>query len=140
MSVDAETSAPEGVAPVVLQVLPALNTGGVERGTVDIAEAVVEAGGTTLVASEGGRLMHELQRAVSVLWRNTNAGSCTALQSAFHASRIRIGAMMYQRAGQQNLRNEQLADELRLSCERLATSLERLAKQIHDIAARVEAA
>lgn len=62
MSVEAVTSAPEGVAPVVLQVLPALNTGGVERGTVDIAEAVVEAGGTALVASEGGRLMHELQR------------------------------------------------------------------------------
>jgi glycosyltransferase involved in cell wall biosynthesis len=63
MSVDAVTSEPEGVAPVVLQVLPALNTGGVERGTVDIAEAVVEAGGQALVASEGGRLMHELQRA-----------------------------------------------------------------------------
>ncbi|MPY72797.1 MAG: glycosyltransferase [Alphaproteobacteria bacterium] len=63
MSVDAETSAPEGRAPVVLQVLPSLNTGGVERGTVDIAEAVVEAGGEALVASEGGRLAHELQRA-----------------------------------------------------------------------------
>ena len=45
MAVDAETSAPEMHAPVVLQVLPALNTGGVERGTVDIAEAIVEAGG-----------------------------------------------------------------------------------------------
>ncbi len=63
MAVDAETSAPETHAPVVLQVLPALNTGGVERGTVDIAEAVVEAGGEALVASEGGRLAHELQRA-----------------------------------------------------------------------------
>jgi glycosyltransferase involved in cell wall biosynthesis len=63
MSVDAVTSEPEGVAPVVLQVLPALNTGGVERGRVFIAEAVVEAGGTALVVSEGGRLMHELQRA-----------------------------------------------------------------------------
>lgn len=62
MSVDAETSTPLGRAPVVLQVLPALNTGGVERGTVDVAEAVVQAGGKALVASEGGRLVHELQR------------------------------------------------------------------------------
>jgi hypothetical protein len=61
MSVDAETST-LGRAPVVLQVLPALNTGGVERGTVDVAEAVVQAGGKALVASEGGRLVHELQR------------------------------------------------------------------------------
>ena len=62
MSVDAETSAARARAPVVLQVLPALNTGGVERGTVDIAEAVVAAGGVALVASEGGRLVHELKR------------------------------------------------------------------------------
>lgn len=62
MTVDPETSAPEGRAPVVLQVLPSLNTGGVERGTVDIAEAVVEADGEALVASEGGRLTHELRR------------------------------------------------------------------------------
>ena len=63
MPIDATTSGPAAAAPVVLQVLPALNTGGVERGTVDIAEAIVEAGGTALVASEGGRLAHELQRA-----------------------------------------------------------------------------
>jgi len=62
MFADAETSAPEGRAPVVLQVLPALNTGGVERGTVDVADAVVQAGGEALVASEGGRMVHELQR------------------------------------------------------------------------------
>src|ERR1700712_715132 len=31
---------------VVLQVLPSLNTGGVERGTVEIAQAVAEANGT----------------------------------------------------------------------------------------------
>lgn len=80
-----------------------------------------------LVSDAGGSQvpLHELQRAVSVLWRNTNGGVSTALEGAFHAARIRIGAMMYQRAGEQNLRNEQLVDELRLSCERLATSLER---------------
>jgi glycosyltransferase involved in cell wall biosynthesis len=40
----------------VLQVLPALRGGGVERGTVEIARAIAEAGGTALVASAGGRL------------------------------------------------------------------------------------
>jgi DNA-binding LacI/PurR family transcriptional regulator/signal transduction histidine kinase/ActR/RegA family two-component response regulator len=80
-----------------------------------------------LVSDAGGNQvpLHELQRAVSVLWRNTNGGSTTSLEGAFHATRIRIGAMMYRRAGEQNLRDEQLVDELRLSCERLATSLER---------------
>ena len=62
MSADAETSAGEGRPPVVLQVLPALETGGVERGTVDIAEAIVNAGGRSLVASQGGRMVHELVR------------------------------------------------------------------------------
>jgi glycosyltransferase involved in cell wall biosynthesis len=49
--------------PVVLQVLPALVTGGVERGTVDIAVALAEAGWTALVASEGGPMARELERA-----------------------------------------------------------------------------
>ncbi len=46
----------------VLQVLPALETGGVERGTVDVANAVVAAGGRSIVASAGGRMEHELSR------------------------------------------------------------------------------
>jgi glycosyltransferase involved in cell wall biosynthesis len=55
--------AAKGGRPVVLQVLPALETGGVERGTVDIADAVVKAGGTSIVASEGGQLERHLVRA-----------------------------------------------------------------------------
>ena len=47
----------------VLQVLPALDAGGgVERGTVEIASAIVEAGGRALVASAGGAMVHELGR------------------------------------------------------------------------------
>lgn len=49
--------------PVVLQVLPALIAGGVERSTVDIAQALRRAGGTPIVASEGGPMELELQRA-----------------------------------------------------------------------------
>jgi glycosyltransferase involved in cell wall biosynthesis len=49
--------------PVVLQVLPALVTGGVERGTVDMAVALAEAGWKAIVASEGGPMVRELTRA-----------------------------------------------------------------------------
>ncbi len=49
--------------PVILQVLPALQAGGVERGTVEMARAIVEAGGVALVASAGGRLAAQVERA-----------------------------------------------------------------------------
>jgi glycosyltransferase involved in cell wall biosynthesis len=48
---------------VILQVLPALGGGGVERGTVEIAQAITEAGGLALVASEGGRLAPQVEAA-----------------------------------------------------------------------------
>jgi len=48
--------------PVVLQVLPSLVTGGVERGTVDMAGSLTEAGWTALVASSGGPMVRELDR------------------------------------------------------------------------------
>jgi glycosyltransferase involved in cell wall biosynthesis len=70
-------------SPVVLQVLPSLVTGGVERGTVEIAQALVEAEATSLVASAGGAMVHQIERAGGVhitlplatkspfgLWRN----------------------------------------------------------------------
>ncbi|MEL6208687.1 MAG: glycosyltransferase family 4 protein [Pseudomonadota bacterium] len=47
----------------ILQVVPRLDLGGVERGTVEIAEAIVAAGGRALVASEGGQLAHRIERA-----------------------------------------------------------------------------
>ncbi len=45
-----------------LQVVPALVTGGVERGTVDVAQALVQAGWRALVASSGGPMVRELER------------------------------------------------------------------------------
>ena len=53
--------APRG-APKILQVLPELGAGGVPRGAIDMAEAIVTAGGQALVASAGGRLERELER------------------------------------------------------------------------------
>ncbi|WP_135080442.1 glycosyltransferase family 4 protein [Terasakiella sp. SH-1] len=46
----------------VVQVLPAMVTGGVERGTVEMAEAIVNAGGRAIVVSAGGPMVHELTR------------------------------------------------------------------------------
>lgn len=48
-------------APAVLQVLPALGAGGVERGTLEIADAVVRAGWRAFVASAGGPLVARLE-------------------------------------------------------------------------------
>lgn len=47
---------------MVLQVLPRLATGGVERGTIDVALALKEAGWLPLVASNGGPMVRELER------------------------------------------------------------------------------
>ncbi len=44
----------------VLQLLPALESGGVERGTLEIAQALVEHGHRALVISAGGRLVAPL--------------------------------------------------------------------------------
>lgn len=48
--------------PTVLQVLPRLVAGGVERGTVDVAQALVTAGWGALVVSEGGPMVHQVTR------------------------------------------------------------------------------
>jgi glycosyltransferase involved in cell wall biosynthesis len=50
-----------GVPPAVLQVLPALGSGGVERGTVEIAAAIQAAGLRAVVASAGGPLAADLE-------------------------------------------------------------------------------
>jgi len=44
----------------VMQLLPALESGGVERSTLEIAQALVKAGHRALVVSAGGRLQAEL--------------------------------------------------------------------------------
>ena len=77
---------PSPDSPVVLQVLPSLITGGVERGTVEIAEAIAEADATAVVASAGGPLVRRIERAGGIhvtlplatkspfgIWRNAAA-------------------------------------------------------------------
>jgi glycosyltransferase involved in cell wall biosynthesis len=46
----------------VLQILPALNSGGVERGTLEIAKALVAAGHRSIVVSHGGPMVEQLIR------------------------------------------------------------------------------
>ncbi len=46
----------------IIQVLPALNQGGVERGTVEIASALQKAGIPNYVISSGGKMVPELER------------------------------------------------------------------------------
>lgn len=48
--------------PTILQVLPALKAGGVERGTLEMAEAIIAVGGRAIVASAGGALVDRLER------------------------------------------------------------------------------
>ena len=63
---DIDDTPPAGEAPAfargacVLQLTPALDAGGVEQTTLDMAEAIALAGGMALVASAGGRLEAEL--------------------------------------------------------------------------------
>lgn len=47
---------------IVLQILPELEHGGVEWGTIQIAEALKQHGYDNFVASSGGRLVYELNR------------------------------------------------------------------------------
>src|SRR6267142_617537 len=56
-------AAPKGCAPAVLQILPSLVAGGAERGTVELAGALVAARWTSYVASAGGPLEQDIVRA-----------------------------------------------------------------------------
>ena len=51
-----------GKAPVIVQILPALVRGGVERGTVEMARAIQAAGGRAVVISSGGPLVRHIER------------------------------------------------------------------------------
>ena len=49
----------------IMQVLPNLVAGGVERGTVDVAKAIINGGGRSIVVSSGGPMTNELVRSGS---------------------------------------------------------------------------
>lgn len=47
--------------PTILQLIPELETGGAERGCVDMARAIRQAGGRAIVISAGGKMVRELE-------------------------------------------------------------------------------
>lgn len=49
--------------PTVLQIIPELDTGGAELSTIEIAAALVKAGGRSIVLSQGGRMAPHLKNA-----------------------------------------------------------------------------
>jgi glycosyltransferase involved in cell wall biosynthesis len=51
-----ESAWPDLSGTTILQVIPDLSAGGAERTTVEMAEAITQAGGRAIVVSEGGRL------------------------------------------------------------------------------------
>lgn len=56
-----EDALPDLEGRTILQVIPELAAGGAERTTLEVAEAIIEAGGKALVVSEGGRLVGPLE-------------------------------------------------------------------------------
>jgi glycosyltransferase involved in cell wall biosynthesis len=48
-------------AATILQIIPELDTGGAELSTIEIAEAVIVAGGRAIVLTEGGRMLDRLK-------------------------------------------------------------------------------
>jgi glycosyltransferase involved in cell wall biosynthesis len=71
----------------VLQIVPRLQSGGAERATIDMAQALHEAGARALVASEGGRMVSELQ-AKGGVWLPFPAATKNPLAMALNALRL----------------------------------------------------
>ncbi|WP_166141158.1 glycosyltransferase [Methylosinus sp. RM1] len=71
----------------ILQIVPDLQSGGAERTTIDIAEALHMAGARALVASEGGRMVSELQ-AKGGVWLPFPAATKNPLAMALNSFRL----------------------------------------------------
>ena len=71
----------------ILQIIPALDAGGAERTTVDVAAALAAVGARALVATEGGRLVGEMQ-AKGGTWLPFPAASKNPLAMAVNIGRL----------------------------------------------------
>ncbi|WP_228445835.1 glycosyltransferase family 4 protein [Terricaulis silvestris] len=80
----------EGHILSVLQVTPELNAGGVERTTLEMAEAISRAGGLALIASAGGRLEPDLEASAGELIRLPvqTKNPITAIHNAWRLARV----------------------------------------------------
>ena len=57
--------------PVILQILPELKSGGVERGTLEVSKALVAEGFESLVASAGGHMVSGIVKQWRASYRST---------------------------------------------------------------------
>jgi glycosyltransferase involved in cell wall biosynthesis len=64
---------------VVVQILPALNNGGVERGTVEMANYLAKNGHTSIVISAGGIMQEKLSKKVQHITLEVGKKSLTSL-------------------------------------------------------------
>ena len=71
----------------ILQIIPELEAGGAERTAIDIAAGLVAVGARALVASEGGRLVGELQ-AKGGVWASFPAATKNPLKMFFNVRRL----------------------------------------------------
>ena len=71
----------------ILQIIPELEAGGAERTTIDIAEAIAVRGARALVATEGGRLVGELQ-AKGGVWLPFPAATKNPFRMLFNVRRL----------------------------------------------------
>jgi glycosyltransferase involved in cell wall biosynthesis len=71
----------------VLQIIPELDAGGAERTAVDIAEGLNAVGARALVATEGGRLVGELQ-VKGGIWVPFPASTKNPLAMAFNVAKL----------------------------------------------------
>ena len=74
--------------PTILQIIPRLDTGGAERTTIEMTQAIVAAGGRALVATEGGRMLPQVTDAggEAIL---LNAGTKNPLSMLANARRLK---------------------------------------------------
>ena len=71
----------------ILQILPRLDAGGAERTTLDVAAAIVQAGGRALVACDGGRMVSELQ-VLGGVWVPFPASAKNPLKMLFNVRKL----------------------------------------------------
>ncbi len=71
----------------ILQLIPALDAGGAEQSTLDVAQALAAVGARSLVASEGGRLVETLRQEGS-LWLPFPAATKNPLVMARNVLRL----------------------------------------------------
>lgn len=89
-----ELAAPARISPArpltILQLVPELNAGGVERGALEIAQAIKSAGGRAIVASADGRLATRLVQAggESVIMPLASKSPATMMMNSFRIERL----------------------------------------------------